>query len=89
MKIACWNVNSFKVRLPHVLDWLAANQVDVLCLQETKTEDKGFPFAELSAAGYTPCTTGRRPITASRSCRAPRPRTCASTFPALPTSRSA
>lgn len=52
MKIAAWNVNSLKVRLPHVLDWLAAEKPDALCLQETKTEDKGFPFTELEAAGY-------------------------------------
>lgn len=52
MKIATWNVNSLKVRLPHVLDWLASQQPDALCLQETKTEDGGFPFAELAAAGY-------------------------------------
>lgn len=52
MKIATWNVNSLKIRLPHVLDWLAANQPDALCLQETKTEDAGFPFAALSEAGY-------------------------------------
>ena len=35
MKITTWNVNSLNVRLPHVLDWLAAHPVDVLCLQET------------------------------------------------------
>lgn len=52
MKIATWNVNSLKVRLPHVQAWLAAQQPDVLCLQETKLEDKGFPFAEIEAAGY-------------------------------------
>ena len=52
LKIATWNVNSLKVRLPHVLDWLAAQQPDVLCLQETKLEDKAFPFAEIEAAGY-------------------------------------
>ncbi|MFP5400852.1 MAG: endonuclease/exonuclease/phosphatase family protein, partial [Gammaproteobacteria bacterium] len=52
MKIATWNVNSLKVRLPHVLDWLAANKPDALCLQELKLEDKAFPVAELEAAGY-------------------------------------
>ena len=36
-RLATWNVNSLKVRLPQVLQWLAANPVDVLCLQETKT----------------------------------------------------
>ena len=43
MKIATWNVNSLRVRLPHLLDWLAAAQPDVACLQETKTEDANFP----------------------------------------------
>lgn len=52
MKIATWNVNSLRVRLPHVLDWLAAEQPDVLALQETKTVDADFPQAELATAGY-------------------------------------
>ena len=60
MKMATWNVNSLKVRLPHLLDWLATNPVDVVCLQETKTEDKGFPFAELSAAGYHAVHNGQK-----------------------------
>ena len=60
MKIATWNVNSLKVRLPHVLDWLATNQPDVLCLQELKTEDKGFPVAELEAAGYHSAYSGQK-----------------------------
>lgn len=60
MKIAAWNVNSLKVRLPHVLDWLAQEQPDALCLQETKTEDKGFPFAELEAAGYRAIHNGQK-----------------------------
>ena len=60
MKIATWNVNSLKVRLPHVLDWLAATQSDVLCLQETKMEDKAFPYAELAAAGYQAVHNGQK-----------------------------
>jgi exodeoxyribonuclease-3 len=60
MKIATWNVNSLKVRLPHVLDWLAGARPDALCLQETKTEDKGFPFAELEAAGYRALHNGQK-----------------------------
>ena len=60
MKLATWNVNSLKVRLPHVLDWLAANQPDVLCLQETKLEDANFPITELSAAGYRPIFSGQK-----------------------------
>jgi exodeoxyribonuclease-3 len=60
MKIATWNVNSLKVRLPHVLDWLAATGADVLCLQETKMEDKVFPYAELEAAGYHAAHNGQK-----------------------------
>jgi exodeoxyribonuclease-3 len=60
MKIATWNVNSLKVRLPHVLDWLAVEQPDVLCLQETKQEDKAFPYAELEAAGYNAIHNGQK-----------------------------
>jgi exodeoxyribonuclease-3 len=60
MKIATWNVNSLKVRLPHVLDWLAANRPDALCLQELKLEDKAFPSAELEAAGYHAVFNGQR-----------------------------
>ena len=60
MKIATWNVNSLKVRLLHVLDWLAAEQPDVLCLQETKTEDGGFPFAALAEAGYRSIHNGQK-----------------------------
>ncbi|TSA00625.1 MAG: exodeoxyribonuclease III [Rhodocyclaceae bacterium] len=60
MKIATWNVNSLKVRLPHVLDWLAATRADVLCLQETKMEDKVFPHAELEAAGYRAAHNGQK-----------------------------
>lgn len=60
MKLATWNVNSLKVRLPHVLDWLAANQPDVLCLQETKLEDANFPAAAIVAAGYRPIYSGQK-----------------------------
>ena len=52
MKITTWNVNSLKVRLPHVLEYLANEQPDVLALQETKQQDKDFPQAEIEAAGY-------------------------------------
>ncbi|HQR04552.1 MAG: exodeoxyribonuclease III [Proteobacteria bacterium] len=60
MKIATWNVNSLKVRLPHVIDWLNTHQPDALCLQETKTEDKGFPYTELEAAGYRAVHNGQK-----------------------------
>jgi exodeoxyribonuclease III len=52
MKLATWNVNSLAVRLPQLLDWLAANPVDVLVLQETKLVDEKFPLAEIESAGY-------------------------------------
>ncbi len=55
MKITTWNVNSLAARLSHVLDWTAANPIDVLCLQELKlTEDK-FPLEVLRCAGYEHC----------------------------------
>ena len=60
MKIATWNVNSLKVRLPHVLDWLAEHRPDALCLQELKLEDKAFPVAELAAAGYRAAFSGQK-----------------------------
>ena len=60
MKLATWNVNSLKVRLPQVLDWLAANPVDALCLQETKQQDKDFPQAEFQAAGYHSIFSGQK-----------------------------
>ncbi len=55
MKITTWNVNSLTARLQHVLDWLAANPVDALCLQELKLTDDKFPFDALGAAGYPHC----------------------------------
>jgi exodeoxyribonuclease-3 len=60
MKLATWNVNSLKVRLPHVLQWLADNPIDVLCLQETKLTDDKFPVAEIEAAGYQVAYTGQK-----------------------------
>ena len=60
MKIASWNVNSLKVRLPHVLDWLARVQPDALCLQELKLEDRNFPAEALSAAGYHSTFSGQK-----------------------------
>ncbi len=60
MKIATWNVNSLTVRLPQVLDWLAANPVDVLCLQELKLSDDKFPLGELEAAGYQSAVFGQK-----------------------------
>ena len=44
VRLATWNVNSLKVRLPHLLEWLAANPVDVVCLQETKQQDADWLY---------------------------------------------
>ena len=60
MKIGTWNVNSLKVRLPQVLDWLAKVQPDVLAIQETKVTDENFPELEINAAGYEVVFTGQK-----------------------------
>jgi exodeoxyribonuclease-3 len=60
MKIASWNVNSLNVRLPHVEQWCAQAQPDVLALQETKLEDAKFPVAALEAAGYRSAFSGQK-----------------------------
>ena len=60
MRVATWNVNSLKVRLPHVLDWLTVNQPDVLCLQEIKQVDSQFPLAVLQQAGYQAVFSGQK-----------------------------
>lgn len=52
MKIATWNVNSIRKRLPLLLDWLAENNPDALCLQETKVQDDEFPAEAIRATGY-------------------------------------
>ena len=60
MRIASWNVNSLKVRLPHLTQWLAEAQPDVVALQETKLEDSKFPVDELAAAGYRAVFSGQK-----------------------------
>jgi exodeoxyribonuclease-3 len=60
MRLAAWNVNSLKVRLPHLLDWLRQMQPDVVCLQETKLEDVNFPLAAINDAGYKVVYSGQK-----------------------------
>ena len=60
VKIASWNVNSIKVRLPNVLEWLATARPDVLCLQETKCPEADFPLLELKGIGYHVEALGQR-----------------------------
>ncbi len=60
MKIATWNVNSLNVRAPQVLEWLNAEAVDVLCVQETKIEDHKFPYDEFANIGYQAVHLGQK-----------------------------
>jgi len=60
MKLATWNVNSLKVRLPQVIDWLGQHQPDALCLQETKLEDANFPAGPIGDAGYQVLFNGQK-----------------------------
>jgi exodeoxyribonuclease-3 len=60
MQIATWNVNSLRVRLPQLLEWLAANQPDIVALQETKVTDADFPVAPIAAAGYQVAFNGQK-----------------------------
>lgn len=59
-RIATWNVNSLRVRLPHVREWLAANPVEVLAIQETKLTDPDFPRGELEELGYHVLYSGQK-----------------------------
>ena len=60
MKLATWNVNSLKVRLPQLLTWVGREQPDIVCLQETKIEDANFPTQDLREAGYQSLFAGQR-----------------------------
>ena len=60
MKIATFNVNGITARLPRLLDWLAEADPDVVCLQEIKTVDAGFPVAAIAAAGYHSLVHGQK-----------------------------
>lgn len=59
-RIATWNVNSLKVRLPQVLDWLGQQQPDILALQETKLPDADFPTLDIANAGYQSLFSGQK-----------------------------
>jgi exodeoxyribonuclease-3 len=60
LKIATWNVNSLRVRLPQVLDWLSSAKPDVFALQETKLIDDDFPLQEINQAGYQVVFSGQK-----------------------------
>ncbi|MCS7182334.1 MAG: exodeoxyribonuclease III [Thermoanaerobaculum sp.] len=60
MRVATWNVNSIRARLPRLLAWLEERQPDVVCLQETKVVDQEFPFAEVEGLGYQVASFGQK-----------------------------
>lgn len=60
MKLATWNINSIRAREERLLTWLGQEKPDVLCLQETKVEDSGFPATALKRAGYEVAIFGQR-----------------------------
>ncbi|HJU39501.1 MAG TPA: exodeoxyribonuclease III [Tahibacter sp.] len=60
MKIASWNVNSLNVRMPHLKQWLASAQPDIVALQETKLEDAKFPDTDIAALGYRCVFSGQK-----------------------------
>ena len=60
MRVATWNVNNIRKRLPQLLAWLDATKPDVVALQELKTETSAFPRAELETAGYSCVVAGQR-----------------------------
>ena len=60
MRIATWNVNSIKQRLDNLVAWLNERQPDIVCLQETKCQDEGFPREALEALGYNLAIHGQK-----------------------------
>ncbi len=60
MRVASWNVNSVRTRLPLLLAWLEANQPDLLCLQEIKCQEKDFPLTEITDAGFAVEIVGQK-----------------------------
>jgi len=60
VKLATWNINSIRARTHRLVAWLQAEQPDILCLQETKTEDAGFPLDAITSLGYHVASYGQR-----------------------------
>lgn len=60
MKIATWNINGIRARIDRLTGWLADHEPDVLCLQETKTEDAKFPLGDIAMQGYRAVFTGEK-----------------------------
>ena len=70
MRIATWNVNSIRARLPRVVEWLERVSPDVVCLQETKCLDEQFPREVIEDLGYNVELYGQKTTSASSSARA-------------------
>ena len=87
MRIATWNINSLNVRLPQLQDWLQANPVDAIGLQELKLTDDKFPFMELRRRDTRRSATGKRHTTAWPSSAATLCAMWCATFPALTTNK--
>ena len=62
MKIAAYNINNIKRRLPNLLDWLKASKPDVVCLQELKCSEREFPAAPIKEAGYSAVSARREDL---------------------------
>ena len=60
MKIVTWNINGVRARIDVLVAWLKESQPDIVCLQEIKTMDEGFPRAEIEAHGYHVETHGQK-----------------------------
>ena len=60
MKIASFNINGIKARLPRLLEWLEETRPDVACLQEIKSQDEGFPAEDFAALGYQAIWHGQK-----------------------------
>jgi exodeoxyribonuclease-3 len=60
MKIATWNVNSIAIRLEHIAKWTSSNEIDVLCLQETKCVDEKFPLEAIKEMGFQAAFMGEK-----------------------------
>ena len=83
MKIASWNVNSLKVRLPHLEEWLKLAQPDIVALQETKLEDHAFPDAAIAALGYQCVHSGQKTYNRVAVLPGPAPRDPRAAIPAF------
>jgi endonuclease/exonuclease/phosphatase family metal-dependent hydrolase len=85
MKIASFNINNIKRRLPNLLEWLHEAAPDVVCLQELKAADEEFPVDAIRGAGFEASGAGRRPGMVSPFSGAARRRSSpAPTYPAIP-----